>query len=315
MEKNNLPASFIEKIREILSEDDFKSCMEAFKIQKRNPIFRVNLIKANKDTVIKDLEKNNIKIVEKPWLEEGFIVIDSDEKWLQKTDSYKKWWIYLQNISSQIPVLFFSEWENLEILDACASPWWKTSQLSQKFPTSNITALDLTTVRIDKLKYNMELLWCKNVDIIKKNVVDYSIESTKRFDRILLDVPCSWEWRFNENREKSYAHYSPLFVKKSYKKQFEIAKNSLKLLKQWWEMIYSTCSLWYEENEAVVHAILSNFKDMEIVEINCDFDNSRSAILKAWDKVFNKNTSKAIRFLPNNDFQWFFVAKFKKKTI
>lgn len=315
MKQNNLPLHFIEKINKMLSQNDFNACIEAFKVKKRKPAFRINFLKANENDVLIDLEENALKHKKIAFLKWGFILENWDEKSLQKTKSYKNWWIYLQNISSQIPVSFFSDWEKLDILDACASPWWKTSQLSQDFPTSNITALDLTQVRIDKLVYNINHLWCKNVDIIKKNIVDYSASTDKKFDRILLDVPCSWEGRFNENREKSFAHYSQSFVRKVYKKQLEIAKSAIPLLKEDWELIYSTCSMSFEENEWIVHAILSNFKELEIEEIFLNTENQRPA-LKSFDKkIFNKNTVKALRFLPNETFQWFFVAKFKKKTI
>ena len=89
------------------------------------------------------------------------------------------------------------------------------------------------------------------------------------------------------------------------------------MLKSWWELIYSTCTLAPEENEAIVHFILSNFKELGIVDITkkLAIKNSKPWITKFWDVVYRKEVANSLRVLPNRDMEGFFIAKFVKTSL
>jgi 16S rRNA (cytosine1407-C5)-methyltransferase len=125
-------------------------------------------------------------------------------------------------------------------------------------------------------------------------------------------LPCSAEWRINLNNEKTYSFWNEANIKRNYIVQKEILKDIVKLLKVNWILVYSTCTLAPEENEAIVHFLLSNFKELEIEPITLDYKNIRKWITKFWDTIYNKKVDNSLRCLPSEDTEWFFVAKFRK---
>ena len=223
----------------------------------------------------------------------------------------------MQSISSQIPVEILNIKNWTKILDLTAAPWWKTSQLAAKINnTWEITANDNNSIRIDKLKFTLDRQWVKNKKIIKndaRNIINNNPEYIEYFDYIVADLPCSAEWKFNINNEKSYAYWSNEVVKKNYKLQKQIMKNIIKSLKKWWELVYSTCTISPEENEDICHMILCNFPEIEIVDLNINYEYSRPWLVNYENKFFKKELNKSVRILPSEESEWFFIAKFKKK--
>ncbi|MDR2641045.1 MAG: hypothetical protein LBC61_07315 [Candidatus Peribacteria bacterium] len=79
-------------------------------------------------------------------------------------------------------------------------------------------------------------------------------------------------------------------------------------------MVYSTCTINPFENEDIVHFVLCNFPEMELENLNLDFEFAREGILKFENKSFKKEVSKCIRILPSKLSEGFFVAKFRKNA-
>jgi len=224
------------------------------------------------------------------------------------------WEIYIQGISSQIPVLFLDLKKDLKVLDITRAPWSKTSQIRDIMEnTWEITANELNALRIAKLKANIEKLGVTNVKTTK---FDWKILWEKlekeSFDRILADLPCSAEWRINLSNEKTYSFWSEKNIKANYYLQREILKSCVPLLKKDWILVYSTCTIAPEENEAIVHFLLSNFKELHIEEINLNYDFIRNWIKNFDKQIYRKDCEKTIRCLPNKESEWFYIAKFRK---
>lgn len=72
-----------------------------------------------------------------------------------------------------------------------------------------------------------------------------------------------------------------------------------------------TCTIAPEENEAIVHFVLSNFHELQIQEINLWMDFIKNWINSFEKQVFRKYVNKSIRCIPNTETEWFFIAKFK----
>ena len=137
--------------------------------------------------------------------------------------------------------------ENDKILDITAAPGGKTSQTAAKLRnTWEIIANDNNAIRIDKLNFTINRQWCTNVEVVKndaRNIWTNNPKYIDYFDKIIADLPCSAEWKFNLNNEKSYAYWSQDIVNKNYKLQKEIIQNTIELLKDNWELVYSTCTI------------------------------------------------------------------------
>lgn len=306
---------FWERLKKIYSNDDIEIVKKWLNTKKRKVSFRINTLKSTDDEILSILKEKNIKYSSVIFLPNSYILKNDEEKVLWDLDIYKNWKIYIQSISSQIPPYFLDLKEGNIVLDVTAAPWSKTSQISAiLWNTWKIIANELNQIRLEKLKFTCSRQWCENIEIVKNDAKNlWKKFEIGTFDAILADLPCSAEWRINLWNEKSFWFWSEENIKKNYKLQKEILISVIPLLKNGWVLVYSTCTLAPEENEWIVHFVLSNFKDLEIENIELDYKNIRRWITKFWDVVYNKNVSKSIRCLPSEETEGFFIAKFRKK--
>lgn len=329
--KKILNPDLIAKLEAIYTKDELSIINSWLKTLKRKPTFRINTLKADATKTIENLKENGIKISKIDYLENAYILDEWTEKDLWDTGAFKAGYIYMQGISSMIPALLFDDIQSeggIKLLDLTAAPWSKTSQLSALMKNQwQIIACDNNQIRVDKLEFTLKRQGCTNVWVVKKNAANLYKELEKKFgaspeeyfDKILFDAPCSAEWRMNCNVEKSYAFWNTSIPKKNYKLQKEILTNALPMLRQWGELVYSTCTLSPEENEWIVHFILSLFPEMEVVDItqNNIFTHLET---KPWIKKYSKfiyrnEVESTLRILPTPEYEGFFVAKFKKKIV
>lgn len=313
---NFLPDYFLQNLKKIYTAEELEIIHNWFNTKKRKLSLRLNGIKTNIEKFEAELTEKWIVFEKIKWLENAYMLDELSEKDLQKMRMYNTWEVYLQWLASQLPVLFFDDLKWKTVLDVTSAPGWKTSQLASCMQNLwEITALELGQIRLEKLNYTLSRQWVTNTQVIKTDA--RSFQTDKKFDAILLDAPCSSEWRINLYYEKSYWFLSETNNKKNYKLQKAIINNVLQYLANWWEFIYSTCTLHPLENEAIVHFIISNFPELETCELDETILQSfryKAAITKFWDTVYNKKVAHAVRILPSEKHEWFFIAKFFKKS-
>jgi len=316
--KNKLNKNFIEKLNSIYTKEELEKIEKWFNT-KRKTVFRMNILKDDFD-VLSELKSLWFVIKKISFLKNAYLI---EKKWkirLAETKSFKQWYIYIQWITSQIPVELITIKNPKKILDLTAAPWWKTTQVYWRFNKSTIIANELNKIRLDKLKYTINKQWCKDVVVLNKDARELKKDfENETFDVIIADLPCSAEWRINLDKEKTYKYLDKLWInKRNYKIQQDILKNTISLLKNGWELIYSTCTLDPLENEWIVHYLLINFPELEIVDMQDYFTKDwLKQIFKKWitkykKYIFKKEVSKSVRLLPSEISEGFFVVKFKK---
>lgn len=228
-ELGKLPKYFLENLKNIYSAEEIEKITKWFQSQRRPLTLRVNTSKITLEDFEAEMENKKISFEKVAWLKSAYILHELQESDLQKMRLYDKWEVYLQGLSSQLPIHFFNELKAKNVLDAASAPGWKTSQMSAiMHNTWSITALELHQVREDKLEYTLNKQGSTNVEMIKTDARIF--ESQTQFDAILFDAPCSSEGRINLNREKSYGFLSDSNNKKNYKIQKSIISNILKYL-------------------------------------------------------------------------------------
>lgn len=316
---NILPKDLIDRLTEIYTPLEMEIIDKWFSCEKRKTSFRVNTLKSSDREILAVLKDNNLIATKVDILKHGYILENGSESDLWWLDIYKQWKIYLQSISSQIPVDYLGIKDFNKVLDITAAPGWKTSQASAILKnTWEVVAVDNNQIRIDKLNFTLKRQWCRNVNIIKsdaKFISNKNPDFKEFFDCVIADLPCSAEWKINIHKEKSYGFWSVSNIKKNYYVQKDILNSVIPLIKNNWTLIYSTCTLAPEENEAVVHMLLSNYPELQIQDINIDYKYSKKWISWFWKHVYRKDVSKSIRILPSEESEWFFVAKFKKVKV
>jgi len=220
---------------------------------------------------------------------------------------------YIQEVSSMLPVIALDPKPDDLVLDLCASPGSKTTQMAACMENKGtIIANDLKIDRISILVSNLERCGVTNCIVTRKDAIafctHYSKSSLPKLDKILLDVPCSGEGTLRSS-PKTFLQWNPKMIKKLSRQQKKFFAFAVKCLKQGGTLVYSTCTHSPEENEEVVSFALENFPiKAETVHIPL---KSRPGLTEWKNDKFHKEVSKACRIYPqDNDSEGFFVSKF-----
>ncbi len=228
------------------------------------------------------------------------------------TIEYLKGYYYIQDLSSCLAVdeLELDESDASLVLDMAASPGGKTTFIAQRMKNNgNIIACESNLDRIPSLMFNLSRCGVTNTSIF--NLPGENIEQLGlKFDRILLDAPCSCEGIIikDKTRKKSRSlndiHVCSL-------KQKKLIYSAIDVLKSNGIMIYCTCSFAPEENEMVINDILTNYKEssIEVVPIKYGVDG-----LTEYDgHRFEKQLSETKRLYPHiHNTSGFYIAKLRK---
>ncbi len=302
MEKH-VPEILIEMLNKQYGEEITSQILEGY-FQKRMVTFRVNTLKTSIEEVEKVLKNNNIEFEKVFWSDVAYIVKNAREDTLKELEIYKNGEIYLQSLSSMLPPIVLEPKENTDILDMCAAPGGKTTELaSLTNNNANITACELNKIRIEKLKYNIEKQGATSVYIMRED--SRRINDFFSFDNILLDAPCSGSGTLNVENVNLEKTFTNKLIEKSQKSQLELLNKAVKILKQGQEMVYSTCSILNKENEEIVSKILKNNK-VEIVPIKFKGKEELPLLPTKIDGT--------ICIMPTELYEGFFIAKIRKSS-
>ena len=305
---------------------------------KLKPSLRINTLRINDDFVVERLRARGV------FLEEVFIG-DSGTKQsgtkqriphaiphafyyksnfsLSSTPEFLLGLFHLQEVASMIPPLVLEPKPDDLVLDMAASPGSKTSQLSALMNNSGvIVALEKNKSRVDALKFNLQRLGCRNVVVLNVDALDF--KPCVLFDRILLDAPCSGNYAQNILQGKDinewFNNRTLSGILRNSSLQKTLIKKAFSLLKDGGVLVYSTCSLEPEENEAVVDYALSIGFDIEPLKLgfnspSLDFLSFGSpGITRFFDYEFNPKVKHSLRFWPFKEHtQGFFIAKLVKR--
>ena len=292
----------IEMLNQQYGEEITSKILEGY-LKKRMVTFRVNTLKTSIEKVEEVLKNNNIEFEKVSWSDVAYIVKNVREDTLKELEVYKKGEIYLQSLSSMLPPIVLEPKENTDILDMCAAPGGKTTELaSLTNNNANITACELNKIRIEKLKYNIEKQGATSVYIMQED--GRKINDFFSFDNILLDAPCSGSGTLNVENVNLEKTFTEKLLEKSQRAQLELLSKAVKILKQGQEMVYSTCSILSKENEEIVSKILKNNK-VEIVPI--EFKGKEELPL------LPTKIAGTLCVMPTKLYEGFFIAKIRKK--
>lgn len=302
MEKH-VPKFLIEMLNQQYGEEITSKILEGYS-QERMVTFRVNTLKTSIEKVEEVLKNNNIEFKKVSWSDVAYIVKNVREEALKELEIYKNGEIYLQSLSSMLPPIVLEPKENTDILDMCAAPGGKTTELASLTNNkANITACELNKIRIEKLKYNIEKQGATSVYIMQED--SRRINDFFSFDNILLDAPCSGSGTLNVEDVNLEKTFTEKLIEKSKKSQLELLNKAVKILKQGQEMVYSTCSILNVENEEIVSKILKNNK-VEIVPI--EFEGKEKLPL------LPTKIDGTLCVMPTELYEGFFIAKIRKSN-
>jgi 16S rRNA (cytosine1407-C5)-methyltransferase len=237
--------------------------------------------------------------------------------------------IYPMNPSSLFAALAVDVQPGDEVLDLAAAPGGKSLVMAaalteQGKATGRLALVEPIKARFHRMRANMQRCGVLQADYYQRDGRTVGAAVPERFDRVLLDAPCSSEARFHRDEPGSVSHWSLRKVRDCARKQKALLKSAFRALKPGGTLVYSTCSFSLEENERSVDGLLRKEPDAILTPVEVPRDSSdrfSPAITElpsenknggAMRKIKVLNCEHALRVLPDELWDGFFLAKIVK---
>ena len=249
--------------------------VRAFGVE-RLPTFRVNMLRTDDRAVMDTCREQSIVIERVPNVPHAFTVKNKTERELLESSLCQDGYIYLQGLTSMIPPLVLNPVPGETVLDLCAAPGSKTSQLAALMENQGeIVAVEKDPVRCQKLTHTLEIQKSTIVKIVSADAALACKAWPGRFDAILADVPCSAEGRINLSDPRSYRYWSQKNIVAHAKMQRRLLRAAIPCLKPGGRLVYSTCTLALEENEEMMGWLVATFPNMRPVSFTVPLTATR----------------------------------------
>lgn len=313
-----LKEKFEERMKVLLGEE-FDAFIESLNGEPLRSI-RVNELKISPEELKKRLEARGWKL-RQPVMDHPEIMTvepDLEPGELGRSFEHLMGYYYVQEISSMMPSIVLNPKPHEKILDLCASPGSKTTQMASMMKnTGLIIANEVEFGRMKILSSNLERCGVTNSVVTKKDGAVLCEKFAKQgleFDRILVDAPCSGEGTLRTN-PKTAQMWNPKGIGKMSRIQKRLLSSAFKVLKPNGTLVYSTCTYAPEEDEEVVNFIMKEFGEkggIEVEKISVPIKH-HSGILHWQDKEYAEDVKHSCRIFPfDANTEGFFIAKFKK---
>lgn len=255
----NLPAAFEEKMRRLLGEAGYSSYLDCFE-KPRYYGLRVNTAKISVEDFLK-LAPWPLRPV--PWIRNGFYY-DGENYQPAKHPYYFAGLYYLQEPSAMTPADRLHVEPGDRVLDVCAAPGGKATELGAKLcGTGVLAANDLSSSRAKGLLKNIELMGIGNVLVLSEEPGRLIPYFRGYFDKILIDAPCSGEGMFRKDSRmiRAWEGHGPDYFSKIQK---SIVTQAAQMLRPGGMMLYSTCTFSPEENEQTIEHLLKEYPEFTV---------------------------------------------------
>jgi 16S rRNA (cytosine967-C5)-methyltransferase len=263
---------------------------------------RVNSLKSTVDEVLNALAKEGIE-ASKGEVIPGSIQTSSGS--LANTKAFAEGSLTIQDESSMLPVIALDVKPDMKVLDMCAAPGGKTTFIAEKMnDKGEIYAHDLHEHKVSLIESNAKRLGIQSITTKSGDSRELeSVYGPASFDRILVDAPCSGlgvirrkpEIKYNKT-EQDLASLTEI--------QEQLLDTAYRLIKDDGIIVYSTCTIEYDENEGMVRRFLKKYPDVEMAPLDALANNNSLAV--------NDNM---LQVLPQHfGSDGFFVAAFRKRN-
>ena len=265
---------------------------------------RVNTLKGSKEGLVQTLEKEGVQVEAGHLLEEAFYLKKVEN--LQNLASFKVGAWTVQDESAMLVAHVVSPQKGECILDMCSAPGGKSMHMAAFMENEGeIISCDVHEHKLELIEKNAARLGIK---IIKPTLQDGMVlneDFVGKFDKVLLDAPCSG-LGIMKRKPDIRLHKTKEDLKEIVAIQKALLKNAVKYLKPNGRLIYSTCTISYEENEKMIQEAMK--------EYGLELENIVDTIPKSIQGAIEDQGM--IQILPNMaDTDGFFIASLKRRSI
>ncbi|MDX9924432.1 MAG: NOL1/NOP2/sun family putative RNA methylase [Ignavibacteriaceae bacterium] len=295
--EENLGSEFLKRYKEYYMSDGVQ-------------YLRLSSLIEDKYRIIKNLAAQDVILEQVPGIENAFVVKD-ENKIAGKTLEFILGKYYLQSLSSMLPPLVLDPKPDEKILDLCAAPGSKTTQIAELMNNrGTLYANEISADRLQSLVFNIDKMSLINTGVLKSKGEELSKNFSNYFDKILVDAPCSALGILQKRGEVSN-WWNIQKVEKIVDTQMRLLVSAVKMLKEGGEIVYSTCTLTLEENEYMLHRFMKNYP-VELVQFDLPV-KSMNGLTKYHGEELNRELTKTHRIVPwEINSEGFFVSKLRK---
>ena len=225
---------------------------------------RVNSQKNTRDEFVQALNEQNIKSETVADIPSALILAEAKD--VKQIPGFNDGWFSVQDAGAQLAAQILQPAQGDRVLDACAAPGGKTAHMFELQPEINLTALDISESRLERVQEN-----CQRLGFDPK-LLTADATSTDDwwdgvlFDKILLDVPCSASGVIRRHPDIKHLRRAD-DIEVLQQTQRDILLKNWQLLKPGGNLLYATCSMFKAENEQQVSWFLENTADAKLVEL------------------------------------------------
>jgi 16S rRNA (cytosine967-C5)-methyltransferase len=229
-----------------------------------------------------------------------------------KTAAFRAGLCVIQDEASQLVAALVGQ--GVDILDCCAAPGGKTQAIADRNPAANIAAIELHPHRARLLRKLLRADPNSGVasDVFVVAADGQKLPFTKKFDRVLADVPCSGTGTLSRNPEIKW-RLKPEDLDDLQKRQFAILQSAMAQVGAGGRLIYSTCSLEKEENEDVIERALQQDSSLRVVDCRGELERLQQNGELIWTDLSSITRGRYLRTLPGvHPCDGFFAAILEK---
>ncbi|SDC23543.1 NOL1/NOP2/sun family putative RNA methylase [Paenibacillus sp. UNCCL117] len=257
MTGRTLPEHFLQSMERLLGED-YPAFLASYE-QQRQYGLRVNTLKISAEAF---RELADWPLTPVPWSPVGYYLPETARP--GKHPYYHAGLYYIQEPSAMAPVELLQPEPGDRVLDLCAAPGGKTTQIAAKLQGRGLVAAnDIHSDRVKALVKNLELGGVRNAVVLNEDPAKLVQAFDSYFDKILVDAPCSGEGMFRKEEDMAKA-WEPSWTAKYAAMQHTLLAQAARMLRPGGRLVYSTCTFSPEENEAIIAAFLAQHGDFEV---------------------------------------------------
>lgn len=254
-----LPEMFLERMKKLLGSD-YDAFLSSYE-RPRNVGLRVNPMKRPPAWAETAFSLSRVA-----WCADGYYYVPETRPGLHPLHEAGAY--YLQEPSAMAPAVLLDAQPNERILDLCAAPGGKSTQIAAAMRGEGLLVCnEINPKRAGILSSNIERLGIANALVLNEAPQRLEARFAGYFDRILVDAPCSGEGMFRKE-EAAVSDWSEQTVQMCAARQLEILRSAAKMLRAGGRLVYSTCTFAPPENEGSVSAFLREHPDFYVEKID-----------------------------------------------
>ena len=307
-----LPAEFLARQRELLGAG-FAAWRESLSA----PVavsFRANTLLAPPAAVRAELEADGLTPRPLAFREDAFQVPAGQRAALVRSAPAQAGRLYVQSASSMVPPMLLAPEPGEEVLDMAAAPGGKTLVLAAAMGNrGRLAAVERSRPRFHRLRAVCRHHGAGWVRTYLQDGTGLWRKTPERFQRVLLDAPCSGESRMRPDDPASYQGWGAKRRRRLASLQLRLLVSAVGCLSPGGLLVYSTCTFAPEENEAVVAALLERFADALELETPALEGVPLEPGVPRWaGRGYAEVAARVARLAPAPGWEGFFIARLRK---